>query len=152
MNVKTLFALAFVIIATMVAFFIINPSYERSLEAKYYYETRNYQLAYERANEAFKLDIYNRMASTIMAQSKIAMKYQKYIQQAQAYMQEINAMAKKESLSDADRAKIKMMSEIVVKQYKKLAPSVITDTELVEEATQYYKDFEKLLEKVDATL
>jgi tRNA U34 5-carboxymethylaminomethyl modifying enzyme MnmG/GidA len=149
MNVKSLLFFALSFIFAMVVYFVLNPSYEKSLEAKYYYEIGDYTEAYTRASEAFSQDQYNRMASTIMAQSKIAMKYTKYINQAKEYMQEINAMATQETLSDADRAKIKMMSEIMVKSYKKLAPSVITDEALTQEALQYYKDFENLLEKVN---
>jgi tetratricopeptide (TPR) repeat protein len=132
----------------MFVYFLMNPSYEKSLEAKYYYETGDYEKAYELANEAFSMDLYNRMASTIMAQSKTSMKYQKYVQEAEKYLQEINAIASQESISDADRIKIKMMSEIMIDSYKKLAPSVITDKALVEEAATYYKNFEQLLEKI----
>ena len=141
--------LALLILVIMGLYFLINPSYEKSLEAKYYYEMGDYKRAYKLANEAFSMDVYNRMASTIMAQSKTSMKYKSYIDQAKAYMQEINKIASKESISDADRAKIKMMSEIMVDSYKKLAPSVITDNDLVKEAAKYYENFEKLLEKVN---
>ncbi len=137
------------LIVVMVVYFLINPSYEKSLEAKYYYETGNYEKAYELANEAFSMDVYNRMASTIMAQSKTSLKYVKYVQQAKKYMQQINDIAAKQSISDADRAKIKLMSEVMVDSYVKLAPSVITDKALVQEAAQYHKSFEKLLEKVN---
>ncbi len=149
MNVKSLVLFAFSAILAMVVYFLLNPSYEKSLEAKYYYEIGDYKKAYERANEAFSLDIYNRMASTIMAQSKIAMKYKKYIDEAKQYLEEINEIVNQESISDADRAKIKLMSEIMVKRYIKLAPSVVTDESLVQEARKYYKNFEKLLEKVN---
>jgi len=141
--------LALLILVVMGLYFLINPSYEKSLEAKYYYEMGDYKRAYKLANEAFSMDVYNRMASTIMAQSKTSMKYKSYIDEAKAYMQEINQIASKESISDADRAKIKMMSEIMVDSYKKLAPSVITDNDLVKEAAKYYENFEKLLEKVN---
>ncbi len=150
MNNKFFFpGLAALFLVIMGLYFLINPSYEKSIEAQYYYEIGNYEEAYARANEAFSLDIYNRMASTIMAQSKTSMKYQKYIDEAKQYMVEINKIAQKETISDADRARIKLMSEIVVDSYKKLAPSVITDKKLVQEAAKYYSDFGKLFEKVN---
>jgi tetratricopeptide (TPR) repeat protein len=150
MKAKILFPLlAVVFICLMAIYFLINPSYEKSLEAKYYFETANYEKAYELANEAFKMDSYNRMASTIMAQSKTSLKYQKYVQDAKKYLQEINTIVSQESISDADRAKIKMMSEIMVDSYVKLAPSIITNKALVKEAKMYHKNFEKLLEKVN---
>jgi tRNA U34 5-carboxymethylaminomethyl modifying enzyme MnmG/GidA len=95
------------------------------------------------------MDVYNRMAATIMAQSTIALKYVEYITQAKEYLKQINEMATQESISSADRARIKLMSEIVTEKYPSLAPSIITDTELVKEAKQYHDDFEKLLEKVN---
>ena len=150
MQTKILFpAIAIVTIVFMGVYFWLNPSYERSMEAKYYYEIGEYKEAYELANEAFSMDIYNRMASTIMAQSKTSLKYVAYIEQAKGYLQEINAIAENESINEAQRAKIKLMSEVVVSSYKKLAPSVITDKELVEEAATYNAKFEKLLEKVN---
>jgi len=148
MNVKTLLFASLFFLFAMFGYFLMNPSYEKSLEAKYYYETGNYQEAYRLANEAFSMDIYNRMASTIMAQSKTSMKYKKYIDEAKRYMQEIDAMAAQKSISDAQRAKIKMMCEIMIDSYKKLAPSVITDEDIVKEAATYYKNFEQLLEQV----
>jgi tetratricopeptide (TPR) repeat protein len=150
MKAKILFPLiAFALIVVMFLYFLINPSYEKSLEAKYYFEIGNYEKAYTLANEAFSMDIYNRMASTIMAQSKTSLKYQKYINNAKKYLREINEIASQDTISDADRAKIKMMSEIMVDSYTKLAPSVITNKALVEEAANYYKNFEQLLEKVN---
>lgn len=150
MNIKIFFpAMAALFIAIMGIYFLTHPSYQKSVQAKYYYETGDYKEAYKLANEAFSMDIYNRMAATIMAQSKTSMKYKKYIDQAKEYMSKINEIASKDAISDADRARIKMMSQIMVDSYKKLAPSVITDKNLVSEAAKYYSDFEKLLEKVN---
>lgn len=150
MSTKILFPLIAVgLLLFMGSYFLVNPSYEKSLEAKYHYEMGEYKEAYELANEAFSLDVYNRMASTIMAQSTTSLKYVAYINQAKLFMIEINEIASQESISDAQRAKIKVMSEIVVDSYVKLAPSVITDSDLVKEAALYHSNFEKLLEKVN---
>lgn len=150
MNVKILFpGIAIGLLLFMGIYFLVNPSYEKSIEAKYHYELGHYKEAYELANEAFSLDVYNRMASTIMAQSRTSLKYVAYIDQAKDYMAQINAIASQDSISDAQRAKIKTMSQIVVDSYVKLAPSVITDSDLVKEAALYHSNFEKLLEKVN---
>ncbi|MEA2072980.1 MAG: hypothetical protein U9O86_05285 [Campylobacterota bacterium] len=150
MNNKNFFPLiAIILVAVMGIYFLVNPSYQRSIEAKYYYEIGEYKEAYSLAQEAFSMDLYNRMASTIMAQSKTSLKYVEYIKQAKTYMRQINTMAAKESISQADRVRIKVMSEIMVDSYVKLAPSVITDSELVQQAAKYHDDFEKLLEKVN---
>jgi len=139
---------ALVIILLMIVYFIVNPSYQQSLKAKYYFETGDYKQALILSKEAFSLDVYNRMASTITAQSITSLKYVKYIDEAKAYMKTINEIATHEYISDADKARIKMMCEIMTGSYIKLAPSVITDKQLVKDSEMYYKKFEKLLEKV----
>jgi tetratricopeptide (TPR) repeat protein len=150
MNVKTAFIAIFVfLISFMILFFSTNPSYEKSLEARYHYELGHYDKAYALAKEAFSEDIYNRMAATIMAQSQTALKYQEYIDQAEGYLKQINELLHHDQLSDADRSKIKIMSKIVVESYTKLAPSVITDKDLVAKAAKYYDEFGKILDKVD---
>ncbi len=149
MNTKITFpAVAIFLLLIMGGYFLVNPSYQKSIQAKYYFEIGEYNEAYTLANEAFSLDVYNRMASTVMAQSKTSLKYVKYIDMAKEYMVKINEIAKHDSITDADKAKMRIMSEIVIDSYVKLAPSVITDTELVKEAATYHKNFEQLLEKV----
>ncbi len=141
--------LAIFLIFIMGAYFLINPSYEKSLRAKYYYEIGEYKEAHSLAKEAFSIDVYNRMAATIMAQSQTSLKYVSYIEEAKSYMKTIDEIAAKEKISDADRAKIAMMCNIMLSAYIKLAPSVITDEDLVNQSAQYHAKFEKLLEKID---
>lgn len=133
----------------MGVYFLINPSYEKSLRAKYYYEIGDYKEAYSLAKEAFSIDLYNRMAATIMTQSQTSLKYVNYIEDAKKYMISIDEIAKHETISDADKAKIKMICNIMLSAYIKLAPSVITDDELVKESAKYHNKFEKLLEKIN---
>ena len=149
MKIRLLYILSLLTIMFMGAYLYLNPSYEKSLEAKYYYETGNYKEALVLANEAFSLDVYNRMASTILAQSKIALKYVTYINDAKKYIKQIDNIATHSTISDADRAKIRLMCEVMIGSYKKLAPSVVTDNKLVNSASNYYLKFEKLLEKVN---
>lgn len=150
MSAKVMIPLvALFILIIMGIYFLINPSYEKSIRAKYYYEIGDYNEAYILAKEAFSMDVYNRMASTVMAQSKTSLKFVEYIKLSKKYMNEIQKIAKHEVISDADRARMRTMCEIMVGSYKKLAPSVITDEALVQESTRYYKEFEQLLEKVN---
>ena len=137
------------LILFMAVFFLVNPSYEKSIRAKYYFEVGEYKEALVLAKESFSIDTYNRMAATVMAQSITSLKYVDYINMGKKYMEEINAIAEHEFISDADKAKIRMMCEIMIGDYIKLAPSVITDKNLVKESTRYYQKFEKLLEKVN---
>ncbi|MBN2782716.1 MAG: hypothetical protein JXQ66_05700, partial [Campylobacterales bacterium] len=50
------------LVVSMWIYFLINPSYEKSILAKYHYELGEYSKAYTLANEAFSMDVYNRMA------------------------------------------------------------------------------------------
>ncbi len=150
MNTKILFpSLAVLLVLIMGGYFLSNPSYEKSVKAKYYYEMGDYKEALTLSKEAFSLDVYNRMASTIMAQSITSMKYTAYLDDAKKYMKQINGIAAQDSISNADRAKIRLICEIMISSYIKLAPSVVTDKDLVKDASNYYLGFEKLLEKVN---
>ncbi len=147
-NKFTIPLFAFIVLVLMSIYFLVNPSYQKSIEAKYYYETSSYKEAYRLASEAFAIDVYNRMASTIMAQSKTSLKYVDYIDDAKKYMKQIDEIAKHDTLTDADKAKMRLISQVMIDSYVKLAPSVITDIDLVDEARKYYDNFGKLLEKV----
>jgi hypothetical protein len=150
MNIKiTIVLLSFSTIMFMLLYFLFNPSYQISLQAKYYYEMGEYDDAYVNAKEAFGLNSYNRMAATVMAQSLISLKYVNYINESKKYMIEINKIVDKEKIEDGDKAKIRLICEIMKSAYVKLAPSVVTDEELVESAAYYHAGFEQLLEKVN---
>jgi hypothetical protein len=150
MKLRYLILLLTLILFFLIAFYsFINPSYEKSLKAKYYYEIGDYKEAHILAKEAFNLDVYNRMAATIMTQSQTSLKYVNYIQDAKMYMRQIDEIAMHESISDADKAKIKMICNIMLSSYIKLAPSVVTDVSLIQEAALYNKKFENLFEKVN---
>ena len=95
MRNKILFPLiSFGMLLFMGIYFLINPSYQKSMQAKYYFEIGDYKEAYSLANEAFSIDVYNRMASTIMAQSKTSLKYVEYIETAKEYIQRIEELTK----------------------------------------------------------
>jgi len=149
MKSKAFSLLFFSLLIFMVLYVVLNPSYQKSIQAKYYFETGEYKEALLLAKEAFALDIYNRMSSTIMSQSLIALKYTKYIENGRKYITVIEEMANKDFILEKDRAKIRLMCGIMVDSYKKLSSSVITDKELVNTADGYYMKFESILEKVN---
>jgi len=146
------YLLAVLMIVGMVVYFFANPSYEKSLESKFYYTIGSYKEAYAKASEAFELNPYNRMAATVMAQSKTALKYVDYIEEAETYMKQISEIANSNGVTDAQKAKMKIMCEIMMDRYVKLAPSVVTDEELVEKVDYYYEQFVSLHEKISQAL
>jgi len=147
MNTKSFFFIALFFLVSMGIFFVTNPSYEKSLQAKYFYEMGEYEEAYTTAKEAFKLDPYNKMATTIMTQSQFSLRYLHFINQAKEYLQKIEQIVQKKQITQADKAKIRIMCQIIIDEYKKLAPSVVVDTHLIQEAQNYYEQFQKLLQK-----
>lgn len=147
MKVKSFFLIAFVFLASMLGYFLLNPSYEKSLEAKYYYEIKEYSQAYLLAKEAYKQDNYNKMASTIMTQSTYSLRYITYIQEAKKYIELIESMTEDGDIDKQERAKIRVIAKIMLDSYKKLAPSVVVDENLINQAKQYYDKFSKLYQK-----
>ena len=69
------------ILGGSLVYFNSNSSYKDSIEARIYYFLGNYKKAYELAKKAYEKDSYNKMANTVLTQSKIAIDYEKYIQQ-----------------------------------------------------------------------
>jgi len=136
------------VVVLTIGYFLFNPSYERSLEAKFYYTLGEYRQAEILATEAFELNPYNRMASTIMTQSQTAMKFVNYIEESKKYMQQISAIANGEGVSSAERSKVKLICEVMIDSYAKISATVVTDTALVEEAASYHEKFKKLHEKI----
>jgi tetratricopeptide (TPR) repeat protein len=140
---KWLFGL-FIVLAAAGIWVFSNPSYQKSLESKVRYAMGDFDGAYALAKESFEMDPYNRMASTVMAQSQTALKYVRYNEEAERYIKEIRRIADQKTVTPAERAKIKMMAAIMVDSYQKIAPTVVTDDELVMRARSNYEQFEKL--------
>ena len=150
--------LPLLLVTTAVFYFAFNPSYERSLQAKFYYALGDYPTAYKFAKESFDLDPYNRMAATVMTQSQTALKFVDYIDQAKEYSEKIALIAASESITEADKAKMKLMSEVMIDSFVKISPierdgrSEVLDKELVDEARYYHDQFVELHEKLTQAL
>jgi len=129
-------------------YFTINPSYRLSLEAKYYYETGDFNTAYKLASKAYMLDPYNRMAFTIKTQSQIAKEWQHFINDANNFFDKIKQIANKQNITDKDKLRIKIMLEILLSEYKTLTPSLLTPERLKKEAYIQYKRAKELYEKL----
>jgi len=146
----TLVTLLFLII--MASYFLFNPSYEKSLEAKFYYSIGRYDKAYELSYEAYAIEPYNRMAYSIMTQSKYALRYVNYNTQAQQYLEIINKIAKQKKIDIKDQMRIKMMCDIMIEKHEKMQPTILIDIDLVKKSIEYYKQFKKLHDQLIKTI
>ena len=155
---KLWLTLPLVFLAVMVLYFAFNPSYERSLQAKFYYAIGEYDTAYNYAKEAFDADPYNRMATTVMTHSQTALTFVGYIEQAKKYSAEIAQIADAETITDADKAKMKLMCEVMMESFVKISPikrdgrSIVLDKALLDEAKYYHQQFVELHEKLTSAL
>ncbi len=146
---KMLFAFGLLVFGIVVFFFGFSDSYRYSLEAKVKYAMGDYKEAMSLAKKAFELDPYNKMSFSILTQSKISIKFLDYIEDAKIYLQKIDTISKKSELNQSDTIKIKMICEVMIARYKKLAPTVLTPKELVKSSQKYYKEFQTIYENLD---
>ncbi len=100
------------------------------------------------AKEAFDLDPYNRMAISILSQSKISAEMADYVRDGKQYLAKIEKITKKKGFSRQDRVKIKMMCEVMIGRYVKLNPTVLTDRDLYAACTKTYQNFKKIYEEL----
>jgi len=120
-------------------YYFFNPSYRLSLEAKTYYEFKQYSKAEKLAKEAYKINKYNTMAFTVLTQSKIAKIWQNYIKESNQYLFDIDSISNKDIITKADKIKIKMMLQIIIGDFQNLPKSKLLDKELKQKAKQNYE-------------
>lgn len=146
---KKLFtAVFFVVLAIAIFFFGFSDSYKLSLEARVKYFMGDYKEARVLAKEAFELDPYNKMAFSILAQSKISAKLLDYSEDSKRYLQKIKELSVKGDFSEKDKIKIKFYCEIMIEKYQKLSPTVMTDKALYDVCTKQYEKFKKIHEEL----
>ncbi len=146
---KILFnTLVVLILLAAIFFFGFSDSYKLSLEAKVKYMQGEYAEARVLAKEAFDLDPYNRMAISILAQSKISAQMADYVQDGKRYLSKIEKITKQQNLSEADKIKIKLMCEVMMGRYVKLNPTVLTDKDLYASCKKTYQNFKKIYEEI----
>ncbi len=146
-NIKLILFVA-VLFGGSLYYFSTSPSYKNSVQARVYYFLGNYESAYELAKLALREDIYNKMANTVMAQSKIAKEFEAYIELGNKYLIKIDKISSKKEFSLADRARVKMMCEIMIESYKNLAPSTLTKKSLLQNSKEMQKKFIQLYEEL----
>ena len=124
-------------------FFYSDNSYKLALEAKFLYENKEYEKALNLSQKALDIDIYNKMANTILNQSKAAIKFSSYIKNGKEYLERIKKMSQN-SVSKADSERIKMMCNVMIEDFDDLKNSALLDNELKNEALNTKEIFVKL--------
>ena len=135
--------IAIFIIALFGLFFYSDNSYKLALEAKFYYESKEYEKALNLSQKAIDLDAYNKMAATTLNQSRAAMKFNSYIKNGKEYLERIKKMSQS-GVSKADNERIKMMCDVMIEDFESLRNSALLDDELKSEALQMKEAFAKL--------
>ncbi|WP_459847062.1 hypothetical protein [Campylobacter concisus] len=135
--------IAIFIIALFGLFFYSDNSYKLALEAKFYYESKEYEKAINLSQKALDLDAYNKMAATTLNQSKAAMKFNSYIKNGKEYLERIKKMSQN-GVSKADNERIKMMCDVMIEDFESLRNSALLDDELKSEALNMKEAFVKL--------
>ena len=135
--------IAIFIIALFGLFFYSDNSYKLALEAKFYYESKEYEKAINLSQNALDLDAYNKMAATTLNQSKAAMKFSSYIKNGKEYLDRIKKMSQN-GVSKADNERIKMMCDVMIEDFESLKNSALLDDELKSEALKMKEAFAKL--------
>ena len=135
--------IAVFIIALFGLFFYSDNSYKLALEAKFYYESKEYEKAINLSQKALDLDAYNKMAATTLNQSKAAIKFSSYIKNGKEYLERIKKMSQS-GVSKADNERIKMMCDVMIEDFESLKNSTLLDEELKSEALKMKEAFAKL--------
>jgi len=129
-------------------YFFTDSSYQDSFEARFYYLIGNYKKAYDFAKKSYEKDPYNKMAFTVLMQSKIATQYVNFIKTSNEYLSRIDNISSKKIYSSADKVRIKLMCEISLGNYKKLSPTKLTNIELIKDAKKLNDKFEQLYKEL----
>jgi hypothetical protein len=128
--------------------FLFSDSYQKSLEAKWYYAIGSYSKAHTLATEAYTIDPYNKMAFGILKQSELSMRFLQYIEDSDSYLQQIQKIVAQDSIQSDDRIRVKMMCEIMIGEFKRFRETVLTDDTLVARAKANYEQFRIIYESV----
>ena len=135
--------IAIFIIALFGLFFYSDNSYKLALEAKFYYESKEYEKAINLSQKSLDLDAYNKMAATTLNQSKAARNFSSYIKNGKEYLDRIKKMSQN-GVSKADNERIKMMCDVMIEDFESLRNSALLDEKLKSEALKMKEAFAKL--------
>jgi len=142
------FLLSVALIGGMALFAWTNSSYQKAFEAEWHYLVGEYDEAYHLAKEAYALDHYNRFALTVMTRTENARTYLAFIREGLTYLDKIQEIADRNTVTKADRARIRMMCEVMIQRYETLAKTPLSDEDLVMRAERIDADFKEIYRKL----
>lgn len=142
LKTKIGFILLLLVLSIAVYFYyIFDKSYVLSAEAKKYYKAGDFKEASELAQRAYDLNIYNRMAFTVLVQSQESIKWKRYIDETKKYIRFIETVSYKEDIPRSDLIRIKMICEISIANYGKLNQNnMMIDPFLKKDATRLHNE------------
>jgi len=142
-----------VLIGGAILYLILNPSYQKSVEAKLYYSMGEYQVAYKLADEALKMREYNNMAFSIKTKSRLILEFINYNSESDEFFKKIDRIIYSyNSVPRSEKIRIKMMCEVMIGRYEKLSFSLVDDEEIKERAKYNYTKFDTIYKKVKESL
>jgi len=144
---KIFFLIALIIVGFF-SYLEYNPSYKLSIEARYYYAIGDYELAYDLANQALIIREYNTMAFHIKNRSGLTLEMINFNQEAEEFLKKIKTFVQQKPLKKPNKARIKMMSEIILSKYENLSFPLVEDDEVKDEAKKYFKEFKIIHNKI----
>jgi len=143
--VKSKFSLIIAAIFILFAaiFFSANKPYRLAFEAKFYYQTGDFKKAFELSSEAMSLDAYNKMAATLVNQSRNSLKFRSYLDDGERYASMIKKMSLTQILP-ADKKRILLMCDVMIEGYGELPNSPLVGRELKNDAKNMKENFARV--------
>lgn len=141
-----------VIVATLIIvagwlYLETSESYQSSFKAKFYQSIGNYELAHELSQRALELDMYNKQAHAILAQSQNALIIKDYVKQGEEYLAKIRTLSQS-TASAGELERVKLMCEIIINEWERISKIKTEDSELSEQAHKIYENFSRLYKEL----
>ena len=142
---KSKFSLIIAAISILFAaiFFGADKSYRLAFEAKFYYQTGDFKKAFELSSEAVGLDAYNKMAATLVNQSRNSLKFRSYLDDGERYASMIKKMSLAQILP-ADKKRILLMCDVMIEGYGELPNSPLVERKLKNDAKNMKENFARV--------
>jgi hypothetical protein len=142
-----------ILLIGVVLYFTFNISYQKSIEAKFYFSIGEYTTAYILADEALKIREYNNMAFSIKTKSSLVIEFINFNQESKEFFIKIDKIIYSYNVVPRpEKIRIKMICEIMLEKYKKLSFSLVEDEDIKEKAKYNFTKFDTIYKKVKESL